>query len=554
MEGKCAVCSLECSKFCSSCKKVYYCSVGHQKSDRKKHRKNCFPAAILVDEIQGRYFAATKSIVPGDCIFNDKALVVGPTGAEKKFHKICLGCYRVVKGNYSCSKCRWPVCSQICEKLPPHCDAECKIFASRNVGPYFTKPYEYDFIKFLRSLLVRESDEKRWDQLCQLASHPEARGKCEASVLATMASYEFITEICGLQQFDYDTVNHIVGVWGINSFGANAPTGPNPTGRLASFLFPKTSLCSHNCIANTHGILMEEEEDVKIPDSNVKIKRPIFTMQLLASRPIEEGKPIFITYAEVGEGTFERQKILRENYYFQCKCDRCKDPTEFGSFFSGYKCLACKSGYLLPGNYLDADCDWKCSSGSELCPVKKYPELVTPLIRIKYDLNSVGMNDTENEIKRLEKILADNSGKTLHPNHWLLMEVEFRLIQRLICFMPEAKNVNAVIRKCILYGQHCLDVADIIRPGHNPYRGKILYCLCQAKLQGIVRSTSDDVIEKRASLSNLKSGVEEAQKILSKEPPGSDERIIADSLNEDLVQIQRIITVLDVKLKNGIRK
>lgn len=79
--------------------------------------------------------------------------------------------------------------------------------------------------------------------------------------------------------------------------------------------------------------------------------------------------------------------------------------------------------------------------------------------------------------------------------------------------------------------------------------GKILYCLCQAKLQQLVRDSGDDVIESRASLVKLKHKAEEAYQILSKEPRGSDERTLGDSLKEDLIQIQRIISVMDMKIK-----
>lgn len=117
MEEACAVCKTLCTKFCSKCKKAYYCCVEHQKEDRKAHKKICFPAKLEVDDVQGRHFVATKNISPGDPIFSEKALVVGPSGAEKYFHKICLGCYRVVRSDYVCSKCKWPVCNTNCEKV-----------------------------------------------------------------------------------------------------------------------------------------------------------------------------------------------------------------------------------------------------------------------------------------------------------------------------------------------------------------------------------------------------------------------------------------------------
>lgn len=223
---------------------------------------------------------------------------------------------------------------------------------------------------------------------------------------------------------------------------------------------------------------MEEEEEIKF-GNNYTSKCPIYTMELFASRSISEGKPILITYAEVGEGSHERQKTLRENYYFQCTCERCKDPTEFGTNFSAIKCNKCKDGYLLPVNSLDGDSDWNCNTLKCRGSGRKYYDIASPLLQIKFQLNSIGTNDTEREIKEFERIIVQNSGRTLHSNHWLLMEVKYRLIQRLICFMPEAKDIHGIIRKCIAHSQHCLEVADVIRPGHNPYRGELIDSQCE---------------------------------------------------------------------------
>lgn len=115
---QCQVCSVPCHTFCASCKKAYYCCVDHQRSDRKQHKKNCFPARLeLSAAFGGRCFVSTRPIKAGELIFKDTALLAGPSGAEVYFQIICLGCYRSVKGSYKCSSCGWPVCSQRCEKV-----------------------------------------------------------------------------------------------------------------------------------------------------------------------------------------------------------------------------------------------------------------------------------------------------------------------------------------------------------------------------------------------------------------------------------------------------
>jgi hypothetical protein len=69
----------------------------------------------------------------------------------------------------------------------------------------------------------------KWEELEKLASHSEARAKSFGAIRAVKEAVEFIHSKCKLQaQFDPLVIDHVVGVWAINSFGANPPAGPNP--------------------------------------------------------------------------------------------------------------------------------------------------------------------------------------------------------------------------------------------------------------------------------------------------------------------------------------
>lgn len=276
----CTICETATDKFCSGCKKVYYCTVEHQKSHRKVHKKDCFPAELKENsQFGGRCFLASRAIKQGELIFTDKALLTGPSGAENFFHPICLGCYRQVKGEgskvYKCSTCGWPVCSKQCEDVrsqnihvirrmrritqliapllfqnAQHSQFECRIFSSNQIQPYFTKPVQYELINTLRSLLLMLIEPEKWKELAQLESHSEARAKNPGSVRAVKEHVHFIHSVCNLTvQFETRLIDHVVGVWGINSFGANPPAGPNPgRARYANFvkmLNAKVTICRH---------------------------------------------------------------------------------------------------------------------------------------------------------------------------------------------------------------------------------------------------------------------------------------------------------------------
>lgn len=54
---------------------------------------------------------------------------------------------------------------------------------------------------------------------------------------------------------------------------------------------------------------------------------PIFTgihMEVRCIKPIAENEPITINYFDLIQPKYARQKILKEDYYFDCQCPRCE--------------------------------------------------------------------------------------------------------------------------------------------------------------------------------------------------------------------------------------
>ncbi len=57
---------------------------------------------------------------------------------------------------------------------------------------------------------------------------------------------------------------------------------------------------------------------------------------------------------------------LKRSWFFDCTCQRCSDPTEFGTFISSPKCFQCSMGLLCPVQPLDHSTDWKCQECGNL--------------------------------------------------------------------------------------------------------------------------------------------------------------------------------------------
>ncbi len=121
MSGTCALCPKKAFD-CSFCHKIGYCGVEHQRVHRAEHKPDCFPAAIKDDKTRGKFLVATRTIQPGELFLKEVSMIYGPSGlpnGSMSSKKICLSCYKPVFSDYVCSKCAFPVCNAVCEKVRP---------------------------------------------------------------------------------------------------------------------------------------------------------------------------------------------------------------------------------------------------------------------------------------------------------------------------------------------------------------------------------------------------------------------------------------------------
>lgn len=125
--ARCPICRKAGDKKCSGCHKIYYCSSEHQKKHWKVHKNDCRNFIIKRNETYGRFLVATRDIPHGTIIFTEEPLAIGP---KRSTCPICLGCHKRVDGSYRCSKCTYPVCSEICEKVNLLKDIPCFLLAA----------------------------------------------------------------------------------------------------------------------------------------------------------------------------------------------------------------------------------------------------------------------------------------------------------------------------------------------------------------------------------------------------------------------------------------
>ena len=158
----------------------------------------------------------------------------------------------------------------------------------------------------------------------------------------------------------------------------------------------------------------------------------------------------FFRYTDALATNWERRKACKSKWNFPCGCDRCLDPTEFGSMSSGVTCCQCDSGTLLLDN---KDEFWTCDScKTESLHSEIWFSILDPLERSKRDCVS---STDENFIEQW----LWTALKMLHSNHVWILDMEYRL---LFIYSKKIKHIKhkrkPVLLRMIQLGLHLVEV------------------------------------------------------------------------------------------------
>lgn len=181
-------------------------------------------------------------------------------------------------------------------------------------------------------------------------------------------------------------------------------------------LFTNTCIMEHSCIPNTRHSFQLSSND----------KENLYKITVKVVVPITKNSHITTMYSHALWGTQARRQHLRETKYFSCKCERCSDPTELGTYLSAMRCLGdgqqlC-DGIHLSEDPLDDETEWACNK----CLVKVQNSQVNMLVsQMGEEVDKVLMNPS---VSTLENLLVRLS-TFLHPNHYHLYSIKHSLIQ-----------------------------------------------------------------------------------------------------------------------------
>jgi hypothetical protein len=238
------------------------------------------------------------------------------------------------------------------------------------------------------------------------------------------------------------------------------------------------------------------------------------TYDALFQTAIKAGEEVTNQYSRSLQPTHLRRPFLREKWYFDCGCRRCRDPTELGSHLGSLTCPRPRCGApLLPARPLLPSGPWACRvCGAALT----HPE-VTALLRAAGQLIAERLpgEDTVEHHERVIHALAP----ALHPHHHLLLELKAELAS--------------------LYGRPPLGWAALPRPAKER---KVQVCHEVLAVLGRIEGTFS------AERARVLGELTRARVLLAREDHGAG-RITARSMQAVLIQAKGVMLVMAAQNK-----
>jgi len=417
---------------------------------------------VTVPEV-GRCLVASRPIPALGVILWDQAAVVGP---HHDTGPVCVGCMGHQVGHY-CVGCGWPVCGTQCSERDTHRRQECHLLARLSKE---TNIWQYEVVAVLRLLLLREEDELVWDQIDLLMDHdrPRRENIQEWKMFQTMV-VDVIKKI--KPDCEDDLIHRLIGIINVNSVSFNC----KEERRRGRALYPLLSLASHSCISNSRYSVNPED----------------FSVCLRARRDIEEGEEITVSYVPALYGSPKRRNLLEEDWYFQCRCPRCCDVSEFGTFLSALQCSSCREGLILPET-LDKDSLWRCRFCSNPFEAEFIHELVT---RLEDELDTV-CSSPDCSVSDIEAFIKKNA-VNLYSKHYINLIAQKHIV-RILDSKPTVTRQEA--RKCVRLCKSLQGIISRIDPGLSHYLGVLIRTMTKAQLQLLKMDLQDKKVSKNSYL------------------------------------------------------
>lgn len=372
--------------------------------------------------------------------------------------QVCLNCYRRVDGSYLCPRCRWPLCSELCQQSANgHHHVECQLLASQ---PTFPSQDEleledcraYDCIAPLRIVLDNQQNAEKnrlWHSLEDHCQHRQLAGIWHVDQQTVVDPIRIQWQLGDF--VDEDELQRACGILEVNAF----EVCDEEEAISARAVYSDACLMAHDCVPNTA----------------CSVNPTTHRMTVRAAVDIQDGQMITTSYTFTLDGTQRRRTHLKETKFFDCRCDRCCDPTELGTHLSSLACPKCNGQqFTVPEDPLNPEGYWKCLD--EGCHYRIGSSQVQQLLNcLQRKADALNYDD----VTGLESFVESWS-PILHPNHSILVGIKYYLCHfygNAPGYLLDQMPIPLLERKIQLC-QELLSIANTLEPGTSKFQCKFI--------------------------------------------------------------------------------
>ncbi|XP_040572180.1 SET domain-containing protein SmydA-8 [Lepeophtheirus salmonis] len=451
----CFLCGSPVSNICSYCKDCYVCDT-HFELHHQRELRICLPFDVEYDSVKGRILVASRDIKPEEVVLFDKAAVFGPN-----LLPVCLGCLEKIKStrgkngelHYSvCPKCFFPSCGnkECISETSVHSKYECSIFAATGFKPKF-KDFEsphfiYNVITILRLILEMQRNEDNRILVNQLMTHHDQRvNKFPEVEIGIKRITSFLMDDLNIPNVNGDDVIQAFGV-----MKTNAMTFGDGNGRG---LYPIGSIISHSCVSNLE-----------------PLTEPMECLVLRSKISIKKGTELTIRYMSFWSHRTQLKDSLNNQWFFNCECERCQDPSDMKTMLSSELCSKCKQkSYLKPINPLNLNTDWQCDFCQEVRTKKQVCDL---LAEFPEPESFTSIDEIIFFIKKSEKVFHAHHFIPLNYKYAFAKWVTLKGLEKIEC-----------IKLALKYYDVILGVTESLDPGTTKDKNRILLEAARLKIK-----------------------------------------------------------------------
>lgn len=354
------------------------------------------PWVISKSPLEGLGIFSTRPIEIGEVIFIDHPVVLGPRSSSS-CTPFCVKCFKGEELKGCERNCGLPVCSIVCQNDPQHIQ-ECKIISQWKLGHHKVpedqnfRPEVLKVLTPIRSLMLKDEDKS---VIKCLKYHKARQHGFEVDLMKNDLGFK-------VKDDEESFMRLTCAVMDANAFELCVINEGLQTS--VKGLYPLAALANHSCTPNTSHVFNDKQQ-----------------MVVRASVFIPSDTEIFTSYSRNIWGTPSRQLHLSKTKHFICKCDRCADPTEFGSYLSAISCQICGIGKIIPCDPLKSLNRWRCDTCKRGFSGKD-------VVRVTSILGSTLNSFTGDDFQFMRRFLEEKLPKLVPENNETVTEIKYRVI------------------------------------------------------------------------------------------------------------------------------